>query len=344
MKKKLLTGLFAFGLLLGTAACGQQAGPDYSKVLEDIDSAAWALHGNFMLADGTVNSWNGKDNELYEKSFMTATSIDAVSKLDAELGKALKARKVKYLYMYEGAQFGLNDAGWKADFHDATDPYKANGSYVFKAVKLDKVVDEDDETVYVYSENQWIHDPKTAYTEALTSSIFMPPWQEAADEWGLSWASNLVVTGGAGKYTVVAAQFEAEEGKPQYGLAAIRTEEATGGYEYEKVEEFVPSEHTYGVIGSFEGSGWGTDVAMEKQAEADVWAATVTLAEGDEFKIRADGAWDISWGFAALDAEDSEDCFTDNGGNIKTSRAGTFGVLLGFTEEAEPVIVVVELK
>lgn len=328
MKKKLLTGLFACGLLLGVAACAPQSETYSSKVLEDKESAAWALHGQFLLADDTENGWNGKSNELYEKSFMTATSIKAVSELDKGVADKLNERKVKYLYMYEGAQFGMNDAGWKADFHDDKDMYKANGSYVFKAVKLSKVVDEDDPEIYVYSEDQWIHDPKVGFTEALTESIFMPTWQEKADEWGLSWASNLVVTSGAGKYTVIAAQFEAEEGKPQFGLAAILKEAATGGQEYEKQPTWQPAEHTYGVIGSFAASGWATDVAMT--LVEDHYEAAVELAENDEFKIRTDGNWDtLNIGAGALDKDASESTLSGTD-NIVVATAGNYLVKLYF--------------
>lgn len=342
MKKKFLTGLFAMGLLFTAVSCGKT--DPYAKVLEDKESAAWCLHGQFMLEDGTVNGWNGKSNELYEKSFMKAVSINDVTKLDKDLGAYLKTKSVKYLYIYEGAQFGMNDAGWNADFHDETDMYKANGSYVFKATKLSKVVDEDDPSVYVYAEEQWIHDPKTAFTEAMNANIFMPPWQEKADDWGLSWASNLVVTSGAGKYTVVAAQFVAEEGKPQYGLAVLKTEAATGGQEYAKQDKFEPASHTFGVIGGFAASGWSTDVPMEKQADGS-YTAQVALAVNDEFKVRTDGNWDtLNIGAGALDKDASEPTLSGDD-NIKAALEGTYLVKLTFGGKMNvPTLVVTLLK
>ncbi len=75
-------------------------------------------------------------------------------------------------------------------------------------------------------------------------------------------------------------------------------------------------EHTWGLIGSFAGSGWGTDVAMTIEGD---WAyvKNVSLANGDEFKFRADGSWDLSYG-SACDVNVGETYTTyNNGGNMK---------------------------
>lgn len=75
-------------------------------------------------------------------------------------------------------------------------------------------------------------------------------------------------------------------------------------------------EHTWGLIGSFEGSGWGTDVAMTIEGD---WAyvKNVSLANGNEFKFRADGSWDLSYG-SACDVNVGETYTTyNNGGNMK---------------------------
>lgn len=75
-------------------------------------------------------------------------------------------------------------------------------------------------------------------------------------------------------------------------------------------------EHTWGLIGSFEGSGWSTDVAMTIDGD---WAyvKNVSLANGNEFKFRADGSWDLSYG-SACDVNVGETYTTyNNGGNMK---------------------------
>ena len=97
MKKNLLTGLLSLGLLAGITSCGGST-PNYDKVLADADSAAWCVHGNIKLADGTENGWNGKEKELYEKSSMTAISINEAVAIDATVGAALKTKNVKHLY------------------------------------------------------------------------------------------------------------------------------------------------------------------------------------------------------------------------------------------------------
>ena len=51
-----------------------------------------------------------------------------------------------------------------------------------------------------------------------------------------------------------------------------------------------------GLIGSFEGSGWGTDIPMEFNPETLTYSATIALKEGDEFKIRFNRSWDLNLG------------------------------------------------
>ena len=75
-------------------------------------------------------------------------------------------------------------------------------------------------------------------------------------------------------------------------------------------------EHTWGLIGSFAGSDWGTDVAMTIDGD---WAyvKNVSLANGNEFKFRADGDWALSYG-SACDVNVGETYTTyNNGGNMK---------------------------
>lgn len=75
-------------------------------------------------------------------------------------------------------------------------------------------------------------------------------------------------------------------------------------------------EHTWGLIGSFAGSDWGTDVAMTIEGD---WAyvKNVSLANGNEFKFRADGSWTLSYG-SACDVNVGETYTTyNNGGNMK---------------------------
>ena len=316
--KKIIVMLLAVVLVLSAAACTQQP-----KVLKDESHELWVAHGQYKLADGTENSWNGKDSSLYEKSALTAISLEDVKAISEELYTTLSAKSVKYLYKID-LIFGTNDAGWATNFLKDGVLYKANGSYAFKVAQCNSDVDGETK---VYSEEQWISDPKTAYVEALTpKTVFYPVWQEEADQYGFSWASNPVVIGGAGLYTLVIAQYTnaSAAGQPGFGVGLV-LKEAKEGIAYEEIKTFVPGDHTYGVIGSFAGSEWGADVAMTAAGD-NKWTAEVELKADNELKVRADGAWDNSWG-------------TADGGNIKVEADGTYVVTIEFSGETGTVTV-----
>ena len=307
--KKLLTVLLSVLMLASLTACAGNAKP---KTLADDSHAAWVVHGQYLLADGTQNGWNGKDTAVYEASTMTAASLDDIKALDEGLYQTLSGKDLKYLYTAD-VLFGTNDAGWTTDALINGKMYKANGSYAFKVAQCS--TDKDGDNV-VYAEDQWISDPKTAYAESLTpETLFMPIWQEEADENGFSWASNPVVISGPGLYTIVCAQYNAVSaaGTPGYGIGIVKKEDRSG-IDYEEILEWVAGDHTYGVIGSF--NEWASDVAMEA-GEENTWSATVDLKAGDELKVRADGAWDYSWG-------------AEGGENVKIEEDGTYLVTINF--------------
>ena len=318
--KKIFTVLLSLLMVLALAACSNGGGKK-AEPLADESHAAWVVHGQYLLADGTENGWNGKDTAVYEASSMTAISLDDVKALDEALYNTLSGKDVKYLYMTD-VVFGTNDAGWTTDALIDGKMHKANGSYAFKVAQCS--VDQDGDNT-VYAEDQWISDPKTAYAESLTpATLFMPVWQEEADENGFSWASNPVVIGGPGLYTLVCAQYNAVSaaGTPGYGIGLVKKEDRDG-IAYEEILEWIAGDHTYEVIGGF--NGWADDgvVAMEA-GEDGKWTADVELAAGDEFKVRADSAWDYSWG-----AED--------GANLVADEAGTYTVTIDFSGDA-PVV------
>ena len=284
------------------------------EVLEDPNHAIWTAHGQFLLTDGTENAWNGKDSDLYEKSALTAIKLSDVEKIDKDLYETLKKKDVKYLYTID-LVFGTNDAGWPANFLKDGKLYKANGSYCFKVAQCTVDVDGNNK---VYAEDQWISDPRTAYVESLTpDTLFYPTWQEEKDENGFAWDQNPVVIGGAGVYTLVMAQYKAVSaaGTPGYGAAMI-LKEAKDGIAYEEIVDYVAADHTYGIVGTF--NNWGDTADVEMTADGEnTWKGEVELEAGAEFKVRADGAWDYSWG-------------TEDGGNFKAEEAGTYTVTVTF--------------
>ena len=293
MKKRIFLVALASLAVVGMTSCG------YDKKVREDSEATWVMHGQYLLSDGeTVNGWNGKTNELYEASKMTATSVAEVAEYAQEVADVLKGKSIKYLYAGE-AVFGLNDAGWTANFLIGEDLYQANGSYAFKVARCLYDAAED-----VYAEDQWIPDAKKANAESLTpDTFFVPVWQETPDKFGFSWGSNPVVIGGAGKYKMIVAQYTdvSAAGVPGYGIAAVKLEDGAENekaQKYVKLEEFKPAEHTFGVIGSFAASNWGNagkDVAMTASADGKSYSAEVTLKAGDQFKVRADGAWKFGW-------------------------------------------------
>ena len=291
-------------------------------VLADDTHECWVAHGQYLLADGTENGWGGKDAEVYEKSSLKAISMNELKAISEDLYTALSAKEVKYLYTID-LIFGTNDAGWKSNCLIDGKLYKANGSYCFKVAQCTSEVDGDTK---VYSEAQWISDPKTAYVESLTpATAFYPTWQEEKDENGFAWDQNPVVIGGAGLYTLVIAQYKnaSAAGQPGYGVGMI-LKEAKEGQAYEEIVTWVPGDHTYGVIGGF--NDWGGDVAMEADGEGK-WTAEVELTAETEFKVRADGAWDFSWGTDGL-----------NGANFKAEADGTYVVTITFDADGNGTV------
>ena len=138
---------------------------------------------------------------------------------------------------------------------------------------------------------------------------------------------KLVVEDGA----MVVLTSEGSDGK---WLASVNGEE-TEEPEPQPEPVLVLGEHTWGLIGSF--NEWSADSAMEI---VDGWAVgTITVDANAEFKVRADGAWTDSYGFAATEempafpVDGTQFPATYNGGNLKVAEAGTYEV--SFTIEGE---------
>ena len=201
--------------------------------------------------------------------------------------------------------------------------YKANGSYAFKIAQCSVDIDGDNK---VYAEDQWIHDPKTAHSESLTpDTLFVPVWQEEPDENGFSWGSNPAVIGGPGLYTLVIAQYKNASSPDQagYGIALV-LKEAMDGIAYEEILDWVAADHTYGIVVSFTEWGGQPDVEMVDNGDG-TWSGEAELTAGTELKVRADGAWDYSWGPA-------------EGGNFVVDADGTYVVTISFV--GDPVVTV----
>ena len=311
--KKFLVVLLSVLMVCTMAACGKPA----PKPLADDTHAAWVAHGQYLLADGTPNSWNGKDTALYEASALKAIALEDVKNINEALYNTLSGKEIKYLYTID-LILGVNDAGWTTNALIDGKLYRVNGSNAFKVAQCSVDADGDNK---VYAEDQWISDPKTAHAESLTpDTLFMPVWQEENDEYGFSWASNPACIGVPGLYTLVIAQYTSVSSAttPGYGIGLV-LKEARDGQGQELIVEFVPADHKFGVVGAF--NNWGETPDVEMTAgENNTWTAEVELAAGTEFKVRADGAWDNNWG-------------TADGGNLVAETAGTYVVTITFGDE-----------
>ena len=76
---------------------------------------------------------------------------------------------------------------------------------------------------------------------------------------------------------------------------------------------------TIGVIGGF--NGWSESLPLTSE-DGLIWAGTITLNEGDEYKFRCNNDWAINLGGA------DEYNLVPDGANLKAPATGTFTITL----------------
>lgn len=86
-----------------------------------------------------------------------------------------------------------------------------------------------------------------------------------------------------------------------------------------------------GVVGDF--NSWGSDVVMNFDTEKQVFWADVEFPAEGGFKVRADGAWDVSWGVATTGAASTSGIL--DGGNNITAPAGSYRLYVNLNNSAE---------
>ncbi len=115
------------------------------------------------------------------------------------------------------------------------------------------------------------------------------------------------------------------------------------GTEAPKPEEkvVVLGEHTWGLIGV--NGDWGADVAMTLEQGWMVAKGVTFDAADSEFKVRADGGWDISYGTGKEYATVGGEAFTVtfNADNILLAEAGTYDIYFTIVDNVASMKVVV---
>lgn len=84
-----------------------------------------------------------------------------------------------------------------------------------------------------------------------------------------------------------------------------------------------------GIIGSFAGSDWGSDVELTFNPETLTYSVEQTFAAGDEWKFRFNGEWAYNLGGSA-------DALVHDGANIKMETAGTYVITLDMAHGSVP--------
>lgn len=119
----------------------------------------------------------------------------------------------------------------------------------------------------------------------------------------------------------------------------------------EPVDDTKPK--AWSIIGTVNGDSWSTDIDLAN-VEGDKWVArSVTVTASDEFKIRADHGWDLSYGgpeensTSTIDPENAYGvykpvlgtAFAAGDKNIQIGVAGTYDITLNYSKDASTILI-----
>lgn len=87
----------------------------------------------------------------------------------------------------------------------------------------------------------------------------------------------------------------------------------------------------WGVVGSATPGSWDNSTVMTYSASTKKWSVTVALTAGNEFKFRANNAWDINLGSYEAGKDGAGTTMSYDGKNIAVTSAGTYVITLDFS-------------
>jgi hypothetical protein len=314
MNKKLLSVVLSATCVIALAACGG-SGVNDDTVLADADHATYCVVGPSQTTiGGEPIAW-----DYSEAGVMAASSRNDLKEVSEDLYDDLKSVKLSSLYILKDVVVGAEAAGYNKTAMLDGGLVQADGALTLKTASINYDAVDD-----VYSIDEWLVSPEH-YGETLTPDTYwVSPHYETPDENGHSHASDPVVVAGAGTYTVVLARYtNIKEDGSKVGIGLVQQ---SANAEGQQVTPIVPVDLTsLGAIGSFAASeGWTVEAPLT-QNEEDVWEGDVEAVAGNQFKIRANGAWTYSWGFAAV-TDVAEGVIADVDGNISAVADGTYHI------------------
>jgi len=325
--KKIIFSIFALALLaFALVSCGEDKPQEEPQepTTQDVTKRDVLLEDAtknqmYNVTNQHYNAWNNfnVEGQKPEDSQMKAAKINDVK--NQALADKLAARDIKYLYVFEGFQAGLEEvwAGWTTKAVKGGELAVLDGSYAVKAIVTSV---KEIEGVVTYSAKTWMPDTNFKfYAENLTPDALWltPNYSEVKDEQGFDWTANPTLIGGAGEYTIVLAVYGKNAPKDANGnaysgaFAAFKTKDLAEWVKPANQSE-VGEGDVVGVIGANGAWGDNDDIMMTLNADGN-YEAVVEFTSGLEFKIRLNHAWEKNWGV--------------DGGNATVPAAGKYKVV-----------------